>query len=143
MSDPPTAGPFTVEAELREPIEPTRDIVCVAEKAARLELALADERLRVDDQPRLALGREDVAAVEVLVHKPTSATVDRAVDVEGDVEQPALERITCLRVAAWDGLGPAVGFVGEEREWMRVDDIQLQTGKQLSHDSDLINIRVP
>jgi len=41
----------------------------VPQEPAGLELALADERLRVDHEPRLARCAQDVPSVEVLVHE--------------------------------------------------------------------------
>ncbi len=67
MRDSPAARTLPVEADVGEDVEPARDRVGVAEERAGLELALADERLRVDDEPRLALGAQDVPAVQVLV----------------------------------------------------------------------------
>ena len=73
MRDAPAAGALAVEAEIREDVEPAGDRVGVPEQPARLELALADERLRIDDEPRLARRAEDVPAVEILVDEPRGA----------------------------------------------------------------------
>ena len=75
-----------------EDVEPAGDRVGVPEEPARLELALAHERLRVDHEPRLARRAEHVPAVEVLVHEVGRRPVDRAVDVERGIEQRPFER---------------------------------------------------
>ena len=106
-------------------VEPSRDVLRVPDWPARLALSLADERLRVDDEPALALRAEDVAAVEVLVHEPRRRPVDRSVDVEGRVEKGTLERRTCGCKPARDVLQPPVGFDGEQGERMVVLDAQL------------------
>ena len=79
MDDPPPAHPLTIELErLGQKIEPMRDrshrprvadelSPPVAEERRNVERSLPDERLRVDREPGLALGREHVSAVEVLV----------------------------------------------------------------------------
>ena len=79
MDDPPPAHPFTVELErFGQKIEPACDRSHglrvagelgppVAEERRSVERSLPDERLRVDREPGLALGREHVSAVEVLV----------------------------------------------------------------------------
>src|SRR6187402_921864 len=69
VGDAPAAGTLAVEPEVCEDVEQVRDRARVAKQAGRLQLALADEGFRVDDEPRLALGAEDVPAVEVLVHE--------------------------------------------------------------------------
>ena len=54
-----------------------------------VEFALADERLRVDDEPRLPFGSEDVVAVEILVRERVPGRVDGPVDVERGFEERA------------------------------------------------------
>ena len=87
VRDSPGPSPLAVEAELREDVQPAphrgRAAVprCVAEQADRVQLALADERLRVDHEPRLARRAEDVAAVEVLVDERLGVGVGGAEDV--------------------------------------------------------------
>ena len=79
MRDAPPAHALPVEVELgRELVEAAADArpgvrigsqlpAAVAQERGRVELALADDRLRVDREPGLAGGPQDVAAVEVLV----------------------------------------------------------------------------
>jgi hypothetical protein len=43
------------------------ELKCSDDESKR-ELALADQRLRVDGQPRLTLSREDVLTVQVLMN---------------------------------------------------------------------------
>ena len=71
------------------------------------ELALADQRLRVDREPRLALRRQHVVAVQVLVQQHLLALRARQLDqrLERRVEQPALERTA----EPLPGLGQRVG----------------------------------
>src|SRR3954471_12438087 len=81
VDDRPSAHPLTVELErLGELVEPAADPVhrvrllrelvpAVAQQRGDVEGALADERLRVDGQPRIPLGAQDVAPVEVLVEQ--------------------------------------------------------------------------
>src|SRR3954470_21370479 len=72
----PPARALPVEAELgRQPVEPVENVRLRGTELERAhdrrdrELALTDERLRIDHEPRLALCRKDVVAVEVLVQQ--------------------------------------------------------------------------
>src|SRR5262245_12427830 len=121
----PVSGALAIESDLAKCVEPARDIRRVAQERARLELALADERLRVDDEPGLPLRSQDVPAVEVLVHQARPGAVDASVDVDRRVEQRALERRAGLRVPAWDFVCPPIRLVGEERERMIRPDLDL------------------
>ena len=143
MRDAPATRALTVEAEVGERVEPARDVVGVAEEPARLELALPDERLRVDDEPRLALGGEDVPAVEVLVDQESRAAVDRAVDVERSVEELALEQLSGRLVTTRQLVRPAIGFVGEERERVPIRDLDLETRHELADDRGLVATDMP
>src|SRR6266508_3248653 len=74
VHDAPAAHPLAVEIELTgEQIQPAADHTradvpaAVAEQRGDVERRLADDRLRVDRKPRLALGAEDVAPLEVLM----------------------------------------------------------------------------
>src|SRR5262245_9759580 len=76
LADRPAAGAVAVEAELRrEPVEAAEHVGPRVAELARAddgrdpELALTRQRLRVDRQPGLALRREDVVAVQVLVEQ--------------------------------------------------------------------------
>ena len=94
----PPAKPLAVHPEVGQDVEPAADDVGVSrergvpERPDAVELALADEGLRVDDEPRLALGAKDVPPVEVLVDEPARSAVDAAEHVERGVEERPLER---------------------------------------------------
>lgn len=97
----PAPRTLAVETELvRQAIQAVADGLCaVAELAPthecrNTELALAGKRLRVDDQPRLALGCEHVVGVQVLVHEDLlSLGLRELVDrLEGRIQQVTLER---------------------------------------------------
>ena len=143
MGDAPASRPLAVESQICEYVEPTRDGVGVAEEPAGLELRLADQRLRVDDEPRLARSAQHVSAVEVLIHEKCRRAVDRSVDVERDIEQRALERLTPGRVPARHVLSPAVRLVGEEDEEMLATDVELEARQQLCGDDGLVEPSVP
>jgi NAD(P)-dependent dehydrogenase (short-subunit alcohol dehydrogenase family) len=59
----------------------------VSQQTDGVELGLADKRLRIDHQPRLALGLEEIGAVQILVREVRGAAVDRAEDVEGILDE--------------------------------------------------------
>ena len=61
-------------------------------------------------------------------HEPRGGPVDRAVDVEGCVEQRTLVRPARLGVPARDRLCPAIGLVGEEREGVRPSAVTWSRG---------------
>jgi hypothetical protein len=143
VGDTPAAGALPVEAQLGEDVEPAGHGVGVAEESARLELRFADERLRVDDEPRLAFRAEDVAAVQVLVHESGRRAVDRAVGVERTIEQSALEGLSRLAVPPRQVLRPAVRLVAEERERVFVADLDLKARQQLGDHRRLIDVGVP
>jgi len=76
LPDRPAASPFSIQAErARKVVEASHDLLVAVAELGRAddrretELPLADERLRVDYEPRLALGGQDVVGVEVLVHE--------------------------------------------------------------------------
>jgi hypothetical protein len=75
------------------------------------ELALARERLRIDNEPRLTLGGQHVLAVEVLIHENLLAPRRRelADEAERDVAEPVVGRL--LHV-----LGPGLGLSHERQE---------------------------
>src|SRR5918999_3899958 len=68
VRDPPATHALAVEPELGgEEVEPPLDAAeAVAEQRDRTDLALGDDRLRVDREPRLPLGGQDAPAMEVL-----------------------------------------------------------------------------
>src|SRR5918999_4602370 len=120
VRDPPPAHALAVEAELgREDVEAPLDAAeTVAEQRDRHDLALGDDRLRVDREPRLPLGGEDVAAVEVLAADDELSLCRRQVAQrrDGGVEEPALERPAGLLPATRQLFAPARGGDGEGRE---------------------------
>ena len=84
LPDRPASRPLPIEAEpLRQPVEAPHDLLLAVTELERAddrreaELALADERLRVDREPRFALGRENVVRVEVLVDEHLLALSQR------------------------------------------------------------------
>src|SRR6185312_1999536 len=100
-ADRPATRPLAVEAELRdEPVEAAQHLAARVAELARAddrrdpELSLPGERLRVDRQPRLALGGQNVVAVQVLVqeHLLTLCSRQFPQGLERGVEQPPLER---------------------------------------------------
>src|SRR6185437_1288954 len=101
LPDRPAASALAVQGQLRdEPVETAEHLLPrVAELAGAdnrrdPELPLADERLRVDPQPGLALRGQDVVAVQVLVQQHLRALGPRQLleRLESGVEQLALER---------------------------------------------------
>ena len=86
----------------------------------RVEGRLADERLRVDREPRRAPGREDVAAVQVLVADDESRLRRGEVSRERDafVDDGAVDGAARRLPVARQLLRPARGLVGEQAERM-------------------------
>ena len=76
----------------------------VVEEPAGVEGALPDERLGIDGQPRLALGAQHVAAVEVLMEDDRLALVAREhlERVHGGAHQRLVERLPVRVVDALD-----------------------------------------
>ena len=116
---------MSVETELvSEPVETVEDMLAaVAELSAandrrQSKLALAEQRLRVDREPRFAGGAEYVAGVQVLVQEHLfalgrSELVGR---LERCVEEVALERSARARPRGGERRGPVRGLVGERGE---------------------------
>src|SRR5919198_4348940 len=80
LADRPAAGTLTVEPELRgQSVEAVEDVTPGMAELERAddrrdsELALAGQRLRVDREPRLALGAEGVFAGQGLGEQPLLA----------------------------------------------------------------------
>src|SRR3954452_10609283 len=108
VHDRPAAHPLAVEIErLRELVEPAAHVPhrvrlarelgpAIAQQRGDVERAVADERLGVDGEPRLAFGAQDVAAVEVLVQHDRRGAFRRGDQLadppDGPVEQRAVER---------------------------------------------------
>ena len=142
MRDAPAAGALAVEPKLGERIEPAGDVDRVAKRRAGFDFALADERLRVDHEPRLALGAKDVGAVQVLVDEPACRAIHGSVDVHRRIEQGSLERSAGLGVPARNVVGPAIRRVGEGRHVRRLG-LALQSRDQLADHLDLVDLDVP
>src|SRR5581483_4926951 len=113
LHEAPQPHPLPVEAEqLRQQVEPPAELgerrLRVADEGDRVVGGLADDRLRVDREPGLALRPEDVAAVQVLVAEDELrlARPERAQRVEGLADEVAL---VALRQLA----RPALRDVGE------------------------------
>src|ERR1043166_4970867 len=121
LRDRPAARPLAVEAELaRQTVEAVQD---VAFRMAELEgagdwrhreLTLTRERLRVDLEPGLALGRQHVVAVQVLVHEHLLTLRRR--ELAERVERCLQQLWRDAPVLARQGLRPPRGLGGERRE---------------------------
>ena len=90
----------------------------VAQQRRGVELTLAHERLRVDGEPGLALGAQDVAAVEVLVKDHCRTLVAAQIDAGryGFVEDLAFEGTAERFPVAWQLECPACGSGSKRRE---------------------------
>ena len=137
MREAPAPRSLAVVAQLGERVEPAGGVVRVPQEADTVDLPLADERLRVDHEPRLALGREDVPAVQILVDEMFCIPVHGTEHVERRVEQAA------GRIPLWQLLQPAVGLVRDRPERVRLGRLQLQPRQEGAHDLDLLVGRVP
>ena len=75
MRDAPRLHTAAVETKPREPVEPVANRGGSAvpggipQEPDPVQLPLADQRLGIDHEPRLALGPEDVARVQILVRE--------------------------------------------------------------------------
>src|SRR5215207_7732574 len=74
LGERPAAGSLAVEGELRgQPVEAVTDILfgmtqlMSANHGRQAELPLAQERLRIDREPRLSLGPKNIVGVKVLI----------------------------------------------------------------------------
>src|SRR5262245_32053806 len=145
MGDAPIPGALAVETELRQSVEPAPNgyngFVAerrVPKQSHAVELTLADEGLRVDDEPRLALRTQHVPAVQILVHEERHAPIHAAVDVEREVEQRAIDRSPAELEPARYVLCPPLGLVGQQPERLRPLQLPREPRKQLADDRDLI-----
>src|SRR3954454_10837672 len=133
VDDRPPAHPLAVELELRAqlveaPAHPADGVRCggeletaVAQERGDVERALADERLGVDRQAGLALGAQDVTAVEVLVDDDLLAVRRReqlADPRERAVEQRALEGPAVALPARRQVIRPAARLDGKRPEFV-------------------------
>src|SRR5918992_107779 len=125
LAECPPARSFAVEAELAcESIEPPEDLAAsaselrAADDRCEPELALAHERLRVDRQPGLPLGAEDVVGMEVLVQEDLLALRRRQLPqgTDGRVQEPLLERPARTRPPFREVVGPPSRLLGERAE---------------------------
>jgi hypothetical protein len=64
----------------------------VAQQRREVERPLADERLRVDRQPRLALGCEEVAAVAVLMQDDVARRAGIIEEGDRPLDEPSVAR---------------------------------------------------
>src|SRR5262245_28879414 len=124
MDDRPAPHALAVEPELgRELVEPAaqtplgmrleRELVApVAQERGGVEGPFGEQRLRVDRQPRLALGTQDVAAVEVLVGDDELGLRGCELPDPGDrlVHEPPLERAALGLPSCGQLHGPALGL---------------------------------
>jgi hypothetical protein len=125
LAERPAAGALPVQAELRaETVEAAQDLALrvaelgPADDRSDSELALAGERLRVDREPGLPLGSEDVPGVEVLVHEHELALGRRELPkcVERGVEERALKRTARLFPSLREVSDPPRGLVRQGPE---------------------------
>src|SRR5262245_14753871 len=128
LADRPAAGAVAVEAELGgEPVETAEHLGPRVAELARAddgrdpELTLAGQRLRVDRQPGLALCREDVVAVQVLVEEDLVALTKRQLlqRLQGGVEQLPFERPAEALPGRLERVGPPDGLGRKRSEGPR------------------------
>ena len=121
----PTTGALAVETQLRaQPVQPFDDggpavtELNGADDRRKAELTLADERLRVDDEPRLALRGEHVVRVEILVDQYLLSLRRRQLLERGHgrIDELLLERPSRPVPVCPDVAGPPGGLVGERSE---------------------------
>src|SRR6267142_2466591 len=135
----PASCALAVEPELgSKPLEPPSNASCIvaqltaANDCCDSELALAGQRLRVNREPRLTLGREDVLGVQVLVEEYLLSLcpwkllqrLDRGVD------QPALEGAAAPLPRSFEIRQPPSSLLGERpKGWAsRLPKPRQQTG---------------
>ncbi len=129
MDDPPAAHALAVEREVGgQAIEAAAEAPdgvwiagelgpAIAEKRGGVERTLADERLWVDREPGLALGAQDVSAVQVLVEDDRFlARSRRGEESDRLVEQRSLERPAEARPARRKLASPASRLVLQSAE---------------------------
>ena len=140
LTDRPASRALAVEPELaRQPIEslddrpPAVTELGGANDGRNGELALADERLRVDHEPRLPLRGENVVRMEVLVHEDllTLRRGQLLEDRDRRIDECLLERLPCLLPLDADRAHPPRSLVRERRErrsrrlpqsWQEIDE---------------------
>jgi hypothetical protein len=98
------------------------------------ELPLANERFGIDDEPRLALGTEDVVPMQVLVEENLLALARRQFFKRPHrrVQEPALERPSSAIEVLLQRLGPPAGLLGQRAEGKSSGNPE--TGKKLGKD---------
>ena len=129
MGNPPSAHPLTVDLELgREEVEAAPHLclhsglsekpAAVAQERGCIELALADERLRIDGEPGLPLGPKHVASVKVLMEQHRRPLVRPELEAgrHGFVEDRRLERATERAPIAPQLDSPALRFACKQAE---------------------------
>src|SRR4051812_39978125 len=122
LTDRPGTRALAVEAELRaEPIQAMQSVTLGMSELERpndrcdREFTFSEQRLRVDHEPRLAYGSEDVVAVEILMEEHLLALRlrDRGKRVDRGVHQPALDRTARAFPLLRQVLDPPRGLVLE------------------------------
>jgi len=125
LSAAPSGRAVAVEPELRrQPVQAMEHVLRrgpelgAADQRRDAELALADERLRVDHEPRLAFGPQDVPGVEVLVdeHLLTLRGRERPQGLDGGIDELALERPARALPVAREVGRPLLRLVGQRTE---------------------------
>ena len=125
LTDRPASRALAVEPELaRQPIESFDDRTPVvtelggANDGGNGELALADERFRVDHEPRLPLRGQNVVRMEVLVHEDLLSLRRGQLleDRDRRVDECLLERLPCSLPLDADRAHPPCCLVSQRRE---------------------------
>ena len=125
LTDRPASRALAIEPELaRHPIEPPDDRPPAVTELGGPddgrdgELTLANERLRVDHEPRLPLRGEDVVRMEVLVHEDllTLSGGQLLEDRDRRIDESLLERLPRLLPLDADRAHPPRSLVRKRRE---------------------------
>jgi hypothetical protein len=145
MRDTPRAEPAAVEAYPGEEIEPVANGAgspvpgSVPQEPDTVQLTLADHRLGIDDEPRLALGLEDVARVQILVRKGGRAALGGLERVERQADKRTVDPLGLTTQL----LRPARREVVEREEGMRLGRLAPETRQELGQDGKLVRRCVP
>jgi hypothetical protein len=150
VSNSPGPSSLAIEAKFLEKVEPPphrsswgRAPGGVAQETNAVQLALANERLRVDQQPRFPLGAQDVPTMQVLVHEKCRVPIDTTKHIDREIDQSPLERPSTKLVQPWNILDPPLRLLRQQPERMRLGQRSRQPRKQVGHDGMLINSRIP
>jgi len=142
LTDRPAPGTLAIEPELArqsiEPIEHGPPAVAELERADNRrdrELALADKRLRIDHEPRLALRSEDVVRMKILVQEHLLALARSELLERRDrrLDQALIERLPDPLPLAADRARPPRGLVrqGPERRPRRLPQARQELDEDL------------